>query len=94
MTLEKLSVDEINRKITLEETLIKNNEFLEELFNTDEYNLFLSYVKKYMDIGLQFEIEKYHTDFDNRLYFKIYIYGDCVYNERLYCTIEDFNKQS
>lgn len=93
MTLEKLSVDEINRKITLEETLIKNNEFLEELFNTDEYNLFLSYVKKYMDIGLQFEIEKYHTDFDNRLYFKIYIYGDCVYNERLYCTIEDFNKK-
>lgn len=93
MTLEKLSVDEINRKITLEETLIKNNEFLEELFNTDEYNLFISYVKKYMDIGLQFEIEKYHTDFDNRLYFKIYIYGDCVYNERLYCTIEDFNKK-
>lgn len=91
--LEKLSVDEINRKITLEETLIKNNEFLEELFNTDEYNLFISYVKKYMDIGLQFEIEKYHTDFDNRLHFKIYIYGDCVYNERLYCTIEDFNKK-
>ena len=91
--LEKLSVDEINRKITLEETLIKNNEFLEELFNTDEYNLFISYVKKYMDIGLQFEIEKYHTDFDNRLHFKIYTYGDCVYSEQLYCTIEDFNKK-
>ena len=46
-----------------------------------------------MDIGLQFEIEKYHTDFDNRLHFKIYTYGDCVYSEQLYCTIEDFNKK-
>lgn len=91
--LDKLSVDNVTRKIRLEETLIKNNEFLKELFNTDEYNLFSSYVKKYMNVGLQFEIEKYHTDFDNRLYFKIYIYGDCVYNERLYCTIEDFNKK-
>ena len=91
--LDKLSVDNVIREIQLEETLIKNNEFLEELFNADEYNLFSSYVKKYMNVGLQFEIEKYHTDFDNKLYFNIYIYGDCVYSEQLACTIEDFNKK-
>lgn len=93
MTLDKLSVDNVTRKIRLEETLIKNNKFLEELFNTNEYNLFSSYVKKYMNVGLQFEIEKYSTDFDNKLYFNIYTYDDCVYSEQLVCTIEDFNKK-
>lgn len=91
--LDKLSVNDVIREIQLEETLIENTKFLEELFSTDEYNSFISYEKKYMDLGFRFEIEKYSTDFDNRLYFKIYIYGDCVYNERLYCTIEDFNKK-
>ena len=93
MTLDKLSIDNVTRKIRLEETLIKNNEFLKELFNTDEYNLFSSYVKKYMNVGLKFEIEKYSTDFDNKLYFNIYTYGNCVYSEQLACTIEDFNKK-
>lgn len=93
MTLDKLSIDNVTRKIRLEETLIKNNEFLKELLNTDEYNLFSSYVKKYMNVGLQFEIEKYSTDFDNKLYFNIYTYGNCVYSEQLACTIEDFNKK-
>lgn len=91
--LNKLSINDVIREIQLEETLIENTKFLEELFSTDEYNSFISYEKKYMDLGFRFEIKKDYTKSDNRLRFKIYIYDDCIYSEQLFCTIEDFNKK-
>lgn len=68
----------------------KNTEFLERLLNSDDYNEFLSDIKKYGNIDIRLDINKSTTFKQSRIYFKTYISNKCIFEEELKPSMDDF----
>ena len=89
LDIDKLAI-EINNVVSDNE----NRTFLETLFTSDEYNSFLSDIKRYNNIAIRLDINKYTGHFQNGIRFKMYICDRCVYDEELKRDISDFEKKA
>lgn len=87
-------IDELTTEINKEISDKANKTFLEKLFISEEYILFLSRIKSYTDIDIRIDINKYTGRYQNGIRFKMYICDRRVYDEELKKDINNFIEKS
>lgn len=91
--IDILNIDILSKEI---DDVVSDNEnkiFIDTLFTSDEYNLFLLETKSYNNIDIRFDIAKYTGRLRNGIRFKLYICDRCIYNEELKRSISDFEEK-
>lgn len=86
-------IDELTREINNTISDNENETFLKELFESNEYNLFLSNIKNHNNIDIHLDISKYTGRVQCGIRFKMYICDRRVYDEELKRDIADFVEQ-
>lgn len=86
-------IDELTREINNTISDNENETFLKELFESNEYNSFLSEIKNHNNIDIRLDISKYTGRVQCGIRFKMYICDRRVYNEKLKRDMTDFVEQ-
>lgn len=90
VSIDNFNIDTLIKEIDKKMNDNENREFLDILFISDEYNLFLSKLKTYKGIDIRVDISKNDEYYQNNIRFKLYISERIVYNEKLERNINDF----
>lgn len=88
--IPNFDIEEIQKEIDSASSDNKNRLFLEELFNSDEYLSFMSFVKEYKNIQIRIDIKKYIGRIKNGIRFKMDICDKQVFDEELTPSMDDF----
>lgn len=86
-------IDELTREINNTISDNENETFLKELFESNEYNSFLSEIKNHNNIDIRLDISKYTGRVQCGIRFKMYICDRRVYDEKLKREMTDFVEQ-
>lgn len=95
--IESFDIDDLSKTVGYKLSDKKNKEFLTTLFNSDEYNSFLSKISNYDVINARIDIYEtypYTRNCNHHIYFKLYINERCVYDKKLKREISDFMKKT
>lgn len=88
--IDVYDINELNSEINKEIDARKNKFFLNNLFDSDEYKSFLSYIKKFNGIDIYIDVEDYVGRLNNGIRLHLIICGKEFYDSELKRDIEDF----
>lgn len=92
--IQELDTSLLINKINMKLSDNRNIDFLNFLYESDEYNSFLLKIKSYKEFDIRLDIDKYEEYYRNGIRLKLYISKRKVYDEELEASIVDFNKKA